>query len=122
METANLLSQKGINYNSKILSLSPFIDKKNILSVGKRLKNGNVYPDTKYKVILSRHDHLAKLIISDIHYKDAHIGREKTLLLLRNKYWIPGCRGGIRKIISNCLYCNRVYLRPKAQIIANLPK
>ena len=28
LEIANLLSQKGINYNSKILSLSPFIDKK----------------------------------------------------------------------------------------------
>ena len=86
------------------------------------MKNVNVHPDTKYQVILWRHDHLTKLIISDIHYKDALTGRENTLLLLRNKYWIPGCRGVIRKIISNCLYCKRVNLRPKAQIISNLAK
>ena len=41
---------------------------------------------------------------------------------MRNKYWIPTCRGIIRKIISNCLCCKRVNLRPKAQIMANLPK
>ena len=41
---------------------------------------------------------------------------------MRNKYWIPACRGIIRKIISDCLYGKRVNLGPKAQIMANLPK
>ena len=82
LEITNLLSQISINCNSKILSLSPFIDKKNILRVGGRLKN--VHPDAKHQVILSRHHYLSKLIISDIHYKNAHIGREHTLCLLRN--------------------------------------
>ena len=77
---------------------------------------------TKHQVILSRHHHLLKLIISDIHCKNAHIGREHTLCLLRNRYWISACRGVITKILSNCLYCKRVNLRPKAQIMANLPK
>ena len=27
-----------------------------------------------------------------------------------------------QKILSNCLYCKRVNLRPKVQIMANLPK
>ena len=96
--------------------------KKNILRVGGRLKNANAHPDVKHQVILSSHHHLSKLIISDIHFKNAHIGREHTLYLLRNEYWIPACRGVIRKILSNCLYCKRVNLRPKAQIMANLPK
>ena len=96
--------------------------KKNILRVGGRLKNANAHPDVKHQVILSSHHHLSKLIISDIHFKNAHIGREHTLYLLRNEYWIPACRGVIRKILSNCRYCKRVNLRPKAQIMSNLPK
>ena len=51
-----------------------------------------------------------------------HIGIEHTLCLLRNKYWIPACHGVIRKILSNCLYCKRVNLRSKAQMMENLPK
>ena len=100
----NLLLQRNIDCNRKILSLFSFIDKKNILRVGGRLKNAKVHPDAKHQVILSRHHHLSKLIISDIHYKNAHIEREHTLCLLRNKYWIPACRGVIRKILSNCLF------------------
>ena len=86
------------------------------------MKNANVQPDVKHQVILSRHLHLSKLIISHIHYKNVHIGREHTLRLLINKYWILACRGVIRKILSNCFYCKRVNLRRKAQIMANLPK
>ena len=61
LEITNLLSQKRINCNSKILSLSSFIDNKNILRVGGRLKNANVHPDAKHHVILSRHHHLSNL-------------------------------------------------------------
>ena len=67
LEIAILLSQRSINCSSKILWLSPFIDKRNMLLVGGRLTNANVYPDTKHQVILSRPHHLSKLIISDIH-------------------------------------------------------
>ena len=52
LEMSNLLSLKSINYNDKILSLSPFIDEKDVIRVGKRLKNTNVNPDAKHQVIL----------------------------------------------------------------------
>ena len=81
-----------------------------------------MHPDAKHHVVLSKHIHLSKLKISDIHYKNALIGRKHTLCLLRNKYWITACSDVIRKILSNCLYCKRVNLRPKTQIMANLPK
>ena len=86
------------------------------------MKNAKVHPDAKHQVILLRHHHLSKLIISDIHYKNVHIGREHTLCLLRNKYWIPACRGVIKKILSKCLYCKKVNLRPKGQMMENLLK
>ena len=78
MEITDLLSQRSINCNSKILSFSPFINKKNILRVGGRLKNANVHPDAEYHVIPSRHYHLSKLIISDIITK-MHISEENIL-------------------------------------------
>ena len=86
------------------------------------MRNAKEHPDAKHQVILLRHHHLSKLIILDIHYKNMHIGREDILCLLRNKYCIPACHGVIRKILANCFYCKRVNLRPKSQIMANLPK
>ena len=63
------------------------------------MKNANVHPDAKHQVILSKHHHLSKLNISGIHYKNAHIGREHNLCLIR-KYWVPACCGVIRKFFQ----------------------
>ena len=100
----------------------PFTNEKNILCIGGRLKNANVNFDAKYQVILSRHHLLGKLVISDIHYKNAYIRKKQTLCLLRNKYCIPAFGGVIRNILSNCFHCKRVNLTPKVQVMANIPQ
>ena len=79
-----------------------------------------MHPHPKDQVLLSKHHHLSKVIISNIRDKNAHIGREHTLCFMRNKFWIRACRDIIRKNFSNCLYPKKVNRRPK--IMAHLPE
>ena len=59
--------------------------------------------ENKNQMIVSKSHHLSSLIIMDTHQHNFHIGREQTLYLLRNIYWIPSCRGLIRKTLNVCI-------------------
>ena len=58
----------------------------------------------------------------DTHQHNFHIGREQTLCLLQNIYWIPSCRGLIRKILNECLYCTQERINAKTTYMSDLPK
>ena len=53
-------------------------------------------------MIIHKNHPLSKLVIKHTHESNFHCGREQTLSILRNKYWIPNVRGFIRKIITDC--------------------
>ena len=59
--------------------------------------------ESKNQMIVSKSHHFSSLIIMDTHQHNFHIGREQTLCLLRNIYWIPSCRGLIRKTLNVCI-------------------
>ena len=73
-------------------------------------------------MIVSRSHYLAHLIITDIHQRNSHTGREQTLCLICSFYWIPSCRGLIRTVLRECLYCKRYTVKAKITCMADLPK
>ena len=82
-EINDLKHEKHVKPSSSIAPLSPFINSAVLL-----------HP-------------IAKLLITDIHLNYAHCGREHTLCILQQNYWIPAKRGLIRKRLSNCFFCKR---------------
>ena len=58
----------------------------------------------------------------DTRQHNFHIGTEQTLCLLRTIYWVPSCRGLIRKTLNECLYCKREIIKAKTTYMSNLPK
>ena len=76
-----------------------------VLCGGGRLKFANVPHTSKNQMIVSKSHYLAHLIIIDIHQRNLHTGREQTLCLIRNVYWISSCCGLIRTVLKECLYC-----------------
>ena len=110
-ELACLNSNKPLLKSSRILSLNPFLDKDGILRIGGRTG--------EHPIILSHDDSIIVNIIRHFH-RNAHLGVEWTLGLLREKYWITKARRVIRRVLRKCLVCKRLYAKPASQLMADL--
>ena len=104
------------------MTLNPILDN-NIIKVGGRLKNIIGIPNNlKHQIILPRHHPVTDLLILHYHKSNHHCGRDQTLALLRERYWIVKAKSIIRKVLSTCLLCKHARSMPKPQLMGNLPK
>ena len=106
-EYSDLLQGKRVSSQSKILDLTPIFNE-NLIKVGGCLQSAEIPVKNKHQIVVSITHSIATLIIQEIHQRNLHIGREHTLSVLREKYWIPSCRGIIRKLSICKLYIANV--------------
>ena len=74
-----------------------------VLCVGGCLKFAIIPRTSKDQMIVPKSHYFARLIITDIHQRNLHIGREQTLCLIHNFYWILLCHCLIRTVLRECL-------------------
>ena len=104
-ELQDLFSSSQVNQNSKLVTLNPTLDN-NIIKVGGRLKNIIGIPNNlKHQIILPRHHPVADLLILHHRKSNHHCGRDRTLTLLRERYWIVKAKSIIRKVLLIFLLC-----------------
>ncbi|PWA32804.1 hypothetical protein CCH79_00018048 [Gambusia affinis] len=121
-EISCLLSKTGTGgRQSSIYKLDPILDN-GLLRVGGRLSKGAMPMEEKHPLILSKDQHVSRLILKSIHQLLGHSGRNHTLSTLRRKYWITNANAAVRKIISECRNCRRFNRRALEQKMADLPK
>ncbi|XP_058983975.1 uncharacterized protein LOC131804796 [Musca domestica] len=120
-EISKLTTKRDIK-TSPILKLMPFLDENGILRVGGRLQNSNFPYDVKHPIILSKHNPLSKLIISDAHEKTLHGGVTLTMSFVNRKFWIVSGNQLAKRIIHTCIKCFRYNSKTAQQIMGNLPK
>ena len=89
-----------------------FLDQAGIWRCGGRLGNAELQYDTKHPVFLSKHHHLAVLIVRSAHEKVFHNGVKDTLTEVRAKYWIVQGRSLVKSIVQRCAVCRRFEGRP----------
>ena len=77
--------------------------------------------DSKHQIILAKKHHLSELLIKDIHVRNCHSGRELTLNLLRERFWIIHAKSLVRKELLNCSYCKRQRILPRPPLMSDLP-
>ena len=82
----------------------------------------NIPRTSKNQIIVSKSHYLARLIIPDIQLHNLHSGRQQTLCLIRNFYWLPLCRGLLRTILRESEYCKRHTVKARTTFMENLPK
>lgn len=100
--------QKGefIPNNSKILSLSPFIDFDGVLKVNGRTNNATALPMyTKQPIILDKNHALTTLIINYYHIMLNHLNEDTVICEIRRKFWIAGLRQKVRQVKNKCMKC-----------------
>ena len=109
-----------VGTQSKIRSLSPFLDKDGCVRVGGRLINADLPFDTKHPRILLHHPILDSLIKRH-HFRTLHGGPALTLASLRKEVWIINGIRYVKKVVRSCIVCHRFRPQLLTQMMATLP-
>ncbi|XP_061704588.1 uncharacterized protein LOC133515953 [Cydia pomonella] len=121
-ELDNLMKGKDVKRESTIKGLNPYLDEKNVLRVGGRLRNADIPEERKHPIILSSRNALTLLIIADAHQKTLHGTMPLMFVYLRSKYWILRVKNAIKAYIHKCVVCARQRAITRTQIMGDLPK
>jgi hypothetical protein len=97
----------GIEKNSTIRNLSPFLDENGVIRVGGRIRNANLAYNQKHPVLISKNHNVTEAIIRHFHVKNLHSGTQSTLASIRQQYWPIAGRNKIKQIIHKCISCFR---------------
>ena len=122
-EIQNLRSPAGkVKRTSNIYRLDPMLTAEGILVCGTRIGRNLCKDGTSRPVILPKHHPLSALLVKHYHEMSGHSGREYTITEIWSKYWIPGVRTTVRRLLHQCRTCRRLFAAPRAQWMADLPE
>ena len=117
----NLFNKSSLDSKSRLINLHPFIDSDGIIRVGGRLHHAPLEYSRKHPIVLPTKNHLTRLIIKDVHYKNLHAGPQAILAILRNEYWPIAGKSAVRQVLKNCIICFRSKPSTASQLMENLP-
>ena len=106
---------------SSISHLRPYLDKDGLIHVGGRLEKSALAVGQKHPIILHRTDHLPKLICTQLHIDNLHVGPTALLALLSLQYHIIGVKYLSKTVSRSCVRCKNVYARTYTQLMGQLP-
>lgn len=121
-EISSLKENKPVSKKSKLVSLNPFLDDKNVLRVGGRLQNTISTYDNKHPVILPQNHRISQLIIKQMHKDTIHGGPQLMVNLLRKRYWILQCKRSATEIYKKCVMCRKNKGKTYQPMMGQLPK
>ena len=111
-DLCRLAKNKQLNNHSKLISSNPYLDTDNSMEFNGRVKSLEILLSNSDQVILSKTHAVLKSNISHYHKLKLHSGRQQTQASVREKFWIPSCRGLIEQVRS---------ANPQQPIMSNLP-
>lgn len=88
---------------SHILTLTPFLDKNDLIRVGGRLQNSGLSYEQRHPVIIPDRSHLAVLFVRYSHQILLHAEHHIMLRAIRQGFYIPKLKNLIRKCIMHHL-------------------
>ena len=113
----------SLKRDSCLYRLDPYIGNDGLIRVGGRVKRANVPRELAHPVILPRHNHVTKLVISYHHIRTCHSGRGTTLNELRaSGYWIIQARAAVAAHLWGCVTCRKLRSPTVGQKMADLPE
>ena len=114
--------QTQLTSTSGLHKLSPVIDENGILRVDGRIGAAqNVQMETKYPIILPRNHRFTHLVMDEYHRTFRHANAETIVNEIRQYYYIPRLRTGVRKIEKVCQWCKIYRSKPKVPRMSPLP-
>lgn len=120
-EIVTLKNQHQLQIKNKLLCLSPFLDKNELLRVGGRLKNSSLNFSQKHPLLLCGKHLLTKLIFEHYHNVLCHAGPQLLLATVRQHYWPTSGMNVAKKVTRSCITCFRNKPKCISPIMADLP-
>ena len=121
-EKKHLLDGKMVPRGSSIVKLDPFLDDKDIIRVGSRLKRLCLAKEEDYPVILPKKRNISEIVGRWSHQCVGHGARGLTLSHLRKSgMWIIDANSMVGHIIHRCVTCCRLRGKLGFQKMADLP-
>ncbi|XP_039759903.1 uncharacterized protein LOC120633641 [Pararge aegeria] len=117
-----LKANRPLPKNSRLNSLSPFMDSNKLIRVGGRLKNSCYTFDVKHPILLCSKHNLTQIIFQKEHIRLMHAGPQLLLSHVRQKYWPLGGRNLARRVVHGCVRCFRFKAKPFQPVMGDLPK
>ena len=108
--------------HSKLLSLTPFLDRENLIRVGGRLKNSCLSLSQSHLIILNSTDILITLMFNYFHVCLGHCGPSLLLCYIGNKYHVVGARRLSRQVCRSCTICKKITPKVDHQLMGDLPQ
>ena len=96
--------RKSIIKPTIVWQLNVNLDKRDILRCKARIQNVPVNEETKIPILMPSSHKLTTLIIMDAHTHQMHGGVINTVTQLRQKYWIPRIRQGVKSCFTEMCY------------------
>ena len=108
---------------SPITSLKPYSNKETkLLCVGGRLTKAPIPHEAKHPVILPTRHRVTELVIRHYHLRLGHMGAERVLAEIRQRFWIIKGRSTVSRVLKSCVVCRKQKAQPQNQQMADLPE
>ena len=120
-EIQSIRDGKELPVSNRLSSLSPFVDSKDLLRVGGRLKRIQLPESRMHPIILPRQHHATKVLVEWIHRRNGHVGAEHTFSITREKYWIMSGRVLVNQVVLQCFFCRVRRAKQQFPYMADLP-
>lgn len=119
-DVQHLAYQQELHYLLKQRSQCPtlvkqlrlFLDDSKLIRCGGRIHNAPTSDLTKFPYLLPPRHPLTTLIVINTHSRLHHSGVSNTVMALRQVYWIPSIRQRVRKLLRQCVTCNKLSGKP----------
>ena len=95
-----------------VQQLRLFLDKRGAICCGRRIHNAPATELAKFPYLLPAKHPFKTLVVHAIHKVQLHAGVNATLTAIRQQYWIPSARRMVRKLLGQCVICQKVVGKP----------
>ena len=116
-----LKSNSPLKIRSKLLQLSPILVN-NLIKVGGRLRHSNLPQYHKHQTILPANHHVTTLIINHFHENYHHCGRDQTLAVIREQFWIINGKSIVKRSLKKMYTLSKTKNYPTAAIYVRLTR
>ena len=112
---------KPMRRDSKLKTLTPYLDKDDLIRIGGRLSNADLPTTQIHPIILDSKDLLMVKYFTYLHVALCHCGPSLLLSHTGTKLHVLGARRLCRKTCSCCITCRKCKPRVQSQVMAELP-